>query len=452
MATQRTLSTNYFWTWDHSTNWVLDDPGLQDFGCSNLYLKKPETYVEDYRRLTDRAARDGIGGILIWGFVRDSHGGVPAAQEVARYAASRGVRIMPGLGTTAYGGAYYEGEHEFNQKTFLAAHPDCAHVSKEGEKTNCLCPTHPDVIDWMKRGAEWLMETFEIGGVNLENGDFLTCYCDRCRERRSQLSPGEPAYFQDQLAGYAPCMEALASYLDERWITYATYAGFNTRSVESDAPHGTDGMGSHAPLFVEALPPEAICQWTLTGMVRPEPLPLNAYLDDGAPEAVYDNPNWPRGLRPPTRRSAGFLHQGSQWRDSRYKIIISVLKEGCLRAAEEGLEGISIHGEMTDRYIPWWLNYQAFSHFTARPRDTLREFADARLAPVLGSEKRGQMFIELLAEWDSGKDATETARAFHGEFAGQHVLDHDWLPVHNLWTWLHRVVMQPDERVTRSFL
>ena len=27
------LPNSYFWTWDHSTNWVLDDPGLQNEGC-----------------------------------------------------------------------------------------------------------------------------------------------------------------------------------------------------------------------------------------------------------------------------------------------------------------------------------------------------------------------------------------------------------------------------------
>ena len=57
------LPNSYFWTWDHSTNWVLDDPGLVTFGCYNRYTKRPETFVEDYRRLTDLAAGEVTGGM-----------------------------------------------------------------------------------------------------------------------------------------------------------------------------------------------------------------------------------------------------------------------------------------------------------------------------------------------------------------------------------------------------
>ena len=65
------LPNSYFWTWDHSTNWMLDDPGTLNWGCCNKYLKRPETFLEDYRRLTDFAAGLGVKGILIWGFIRD---------------------------------------------------------------------------------------------------------------------------------------------------------------------------------------------------------------------------------------------------------------------------------------------------------------------------------------------------------------------------------------------
>ena len=82
------LPSSYFWTWDQSTNWVLDDPGIVNFGSWNKYLKKPETYVEDYKRLTDMALSLDIKGIVIWGFLRDSHGGIEYAKKVASYAKS----------------------------------------------------------------------------------------------------------------------------------------------------------------------------------------------------------------------------------------------------------------------------------------------------------------------------------------------------------------------------
>ena len=59
------LPNSYFWTWDHSTNWMLDDPGVLNFGCGNKYVKRPETYIEDYRRLTDFSADLGVKGITL---------------------------------------------------------------------------------------------------------------------------------------------------------------------------------------------------------------------------------------------------------------------------------------------------------------------------------------------------------------------------------------------------
>lgn len=82
------LPSSYSWTWDHSTNWCLDDPGMQTGGCYNKYFKRPEPFLEDYRRLTDFAAGLGIKGITIAGFLRDSHGGVEYAKRVAAYAAA----------------------------------------------------------------------------------------------------------------------------------------------------------------------------------------------------------------------------------------------------------------------------------------------------------------------------------------------------------------------------
>jgi hypothetical protein len=128
------LPNSYFWTWDHSTNWMLDDPGLQNNGCYNRYFKRPGTFVEDYRRLTDLAAGLGIKGITVAGFLRDSHGGVESAKRVAAYAASRGVAVMPCIGTNWYQGPYYEGDHRYNLGVFLAQHPDARMLQKDGKR------------------------------------------------------------------------------------------------------------------------------------------------------------------------------------------------------------------------------------------------------------------------------------------------------------------------------
>jgi len=445
------LTRDYLWTWDHSTNWVLDDPGLQTWGCNNSYTKRARTYVKDYRRLTDMCAANGIGGYLIYGFVRKSHGGIEAAKEVAHYAASKGVRVMPGLGTTEYGGVCYEGDFEFNLGTFLKGHPDCAHVDAEGRKSPCgLCPTHPDVIKWMRDGAQWLMENFEIGGVNLENGDFLTCYCPRCREMTEKLGAGELGYFAGQLEGYRHSLDALKAYFKDKWITYATYSGFTQLPAGKEVETGLGFTEGHPPAFVEAFPEESIAQWTLTPMVLQEPLPLKAYLECGAPEAVYDNPNWPRGLKVPTAHSVGFVHQGSQWTGTRYSLILSTIKEACLRGAEAGLEGVVIHGEVTDRYVPWWLNYQALVHFSAHPTDDMRSFANARLAPVLGGEDAAQLFMETLARWDAGEDVKDRIAPLEERITPR-PRPKSKLGAANIWFWLFHLICRPCPRGLPGF-
>ncbi len=76
----------YFWTWHRSWNWMLDGPGIWGAGCAKEYLKRPETLLEDYRRLTDLAAGIGIKGITIFGFLRDSHGDIEYAKRAAELA------------------------------------------------------------------------------------------------------------------------------------------------------------------------------------------------------------------------------------------------------------------------------------------------------------------------------------------------------------------------------
>ena len=89
------LPYRLLWTWDHSTNWYLEQVGLQEIGALNYYSKPADGFLEDYRRLVDFMSLHRIGGVTIYGFLRDNHGGVEAAQELCRYAAERGVRILP---------------------------------------------------------------------------------------------------------------------------------------------------------------------------------------------------------------------------------------------------------------------------------------------------------------------------------------------------------------------
>ena len=397
------LPNSYFWTWDHSTNWVLDDPGLQTGGCYNRYFKHPDTFIEDYRRLTDCAAGLGIKGIVIWGFLRDSHGGVEYAKRVADYAAEKGVAIMPGFGTAWYGGAYYEGDSKYNLNNFLAKHPDARMLNKKGELyefngEHGACIGHPAFQDWLKEALDWMLREFNIGGFNFENGDFMEDYHPLTQALRKDWPADDAEVFFHQGRSYQQALLSIQDRLPRIMAAYATYAGFQY----CDKLVQDTGMGKKPPAMLKVLPEKSVCQWTLSGMLLEEALPLTAYLDNGAPDAAFDNPQWPAGLRPAAPRNVGFVHQGSQWRGDRYQCVVSVIKEACLRAWRSGLEGVSIHGEVSSRLIPCALNYLAISHFTHWPEDNLRDFGRKTRGRVLGSEQDGEDYAVILANWDAG--------------------------------------------------
>jgi len=458
------LPSSYFWTWDHSTNWMWDDPGMLNFGCNNRYFKRAETFLEDYRRLTDLTAGLGVKSIVVWGFLRDVHGGIESAKRVVDYAASRGVAIMPGFGTNEYGGAYYEGEHPYNMTTFLKKHSDARSIREDGTPRRrwCVCPTHPRFREWIQGAFRWLFREFDVGGANVENGDFLLCHCPRCKQLRSDWAEDEPAFWGHQHLGYAPVMEAVKDLLERKLIAWATYKGF----VPGRAPlfvKGMDGWERHAymecqrPALLDKLPRQAVCQWTLSYMVRVDrvrPLSLTTYLDNGTPEEALSNDKWPAELSPPAARNVGFVHQGSQWtrHAPRYEQVVSTIKEACLRAYRAGMEGVSIHGEVSSMHVPWALNYLAFSHFVHWPEDSLRQFGIKTLGQVLGSAEEGEVFAELFAHWDAGslaepqkKDIQRRSKALEGAVLGGAHLDR-W----RFWNWLSSMVERRQDAHTVS--
>lgn len=403
----------FYWTWDHSTNWVLDDPGNQLNGCGNPYLKKPETFLEDYRRVIDHAVDMRFNGVVVCGFFRDSHGGEASAYDVARYGADRGVAILPGMGITAYSGIYYEGEHPANLETFLARNPKRQGQTPDGRPSGNLTPFRPDNRQYIQESLKWLVTAFPVGGVYLENGDYIVDHSALAKRARKRIPGQEEDFLKDQYAAYRCAFDAMQEVCPDAWNIYATYCGF-----DRDGNRAQDrGLGDKVPYFARHMPPTAICMWTLSGMLRKTPVLLRDWMADAAPAAVYENPSWPKGLRPPSTRSAGFMHQGSQWSPiPRTGLAVSTFAEGCLRSHEAGLEGISIHSEVSSRTMTWMLNYLAMRHWTYHPKSTLAEFARAELAPRLGGQTEAADFIEALCLLEEGGNdkAREIARKYIG--------------------------------------
>ncbi|HOJ09938.1 MAG TPA: hypothetical protein PK733_05025 [Clostridiales bacterium] len=453
--TKPALPNSYFWTWDHRTNWVLDDPGILNFGCYNKYLKLPDTYISEYEKLIDFAAGLGIKGIVIWGFLRDSHGGIESAKHIASYGASKGVAILPGVGTTWYGGVYYEGEHRYNLDAFLRKNPDAKMIGKDGKPYNysdCIgaCPTNPLFREWIYEAVKWLFKEFDIGGVNFENGDYLLCLCPNCRKHKTGWSADDPDFFRIQALGYETVLEAVEKEMKNKLITLATYTGFVPGGFKPDenTPDGvldiTHNMHCDRPAMIDHLNKDAIMQWTITGMVHKKPLPLTLFLDNGVPEEIFDNTNWPVGLNPPSVRNTGYLHQ------ERYNHSVGIIKEACLRAYRSGLEGVGIYGEVPSWHIPAALNYLAFSHFIHWPEDSLLDFGKKTLGQIFNNEKEGEVFAEIFAHWDAGTITdfqNKEAKKRASELLKQVRIGKD-LEKWRFWDWLTKVIEGNIEQQT----
>jgi hypothetical protein len=392
------LPYRIFWNWDHSTNWVRGVPGEQTHGCRNPYKKPSASYLKDFRRVVDYMAEHKLNGLILWGFLRDSHGGVQDAKQLASYAADRGVRVLPGIGTSHYGGFYYDGNHRFRANTWLEqGREQLRFLDARGNRLrDTICPTQPENQRWLREGARWLFsEMPRLGGANLENGDWMSCQCPDCQRARANPD-NDPNYYFDMMHTQLPIIEEAWKMVPGAWMTYATYTGFNAGEMWKRTDKAQ--VRSRVPRFVSQYPERAVCQWTYTFMV------------DGwgrQPEAAV-RAKWPAGLRPPTRHSIGLLHQGSQWHDSdewwtksprgeatgqRYVDVSELIRYTCSRCHQEGLEGIEIQGEVSDESPANELNYLAFEEFTWHPRRSYEDFVRDRLSRIYGGREEARRYL-----------------------------------------------------------
>lgn len=378
----------YLWTWDHRMDWSGRTPGGEVMG-GGTYTKSADEFVDDYRRLIDYVhEHTSFNAIIIWGFLRDAHGGVEAARQVCDYANARGIRIIPGVGTSGYHGYYFEGDHRYNTTTWLREHPELRAIRADGTPHNALCPSKPANVQWLKDGCRWLLETFDIGGINFEIGDFFVCHCDDCKRARAAIPGAAEDYYKDMAISIAPVAELAHQIAPDAWLSYATYTGF------------TPAMAAQPPAWVNLIPEQIICQWTLTGMVSDEA--------------------WPDGLRPPTARNIGYLHWGNKSTHSVHRFFTARIQDVCRRAADAGFLGLVTYGEDPASIMTMRLFYAAWSFFLDHPYATLDDFAAGPLSDWFNSTPDARRFLRLVLDLEERgvtratlSAALEAARAAH---------------------------------------
>lgn len=423
-----------FWTWDHSTNWDLNNVGIQEIGVSNPYGKPPDGFLADYKRMVDFMSQHRIAAVTIFGFFRDNHGGVEAAQELCRYANERGVRILPGIAINAYGGVYWEGNHPYNLATWLRKHPELAAEMERpaGFQLKDLafplsfpnsdylvrgCSSRPENQRWMEEAVGWLADTCEIGGINIEAGDYGVCGCQYCAARRQARDDAS------RREGYA-----------ESW-SHADMTDFFPRLAEI-ALQKRPGSWIYSEI-----------QWD--NLLDREGLrPLEGLPDTGIYQHTFNRSYWERTQREltpaymsdvPTKTNVFRCQFCCQWngdrRTERYFFNGRDFAEMAWKAAECGVEGLTVWGEVSPYETATELSYLAFARFTYDPTLTWDRFVAEEVAPRLGGDAAGQRFLEFVSQLDrnSTLDATSLRRiAAEANDAARHPDDE----VARRWTWL----------------
>ncbi len=352
----------WFWNWDHRMDWGgPGEPGTT-MGGGGSWRRPADAFTIDCQRCTDFMADHKFNGLILWGFLRDSHGGIEASQEVCRYAQDRGVRVLPGVGTSGYAGYYFEGKHPFNANAWLVEHPELRATGEDGKPRNVPCPSKKANQDWLDYGAKWLFQTFQVGGANLEMGDFFVCYCDDCKQARAAILSDEPDYYKDMAISHEITLKTMRGLAPEAWLSYATYTGYTAR------------MAEEPPKFVSMIPEDSLCQWTLTGMFN----------------------CWPGDLRPPTRHSVGYLHWCNTSTKTEDNFYLTEVQQICQMAAAAGFEGLDTYGELPDTQPNVELFYLAWEAFLWQPDMALDEFIDHRLGRLYGGSKPARTLLELM--------------------------------------------------------
>ncbi len=359
------LAHRFLWTWDHSMDWAPLACGLQEMGCSNDYWRRPEDFIEDYKRAIDFFGSLGFNGIVVYGLFRDCHGGVDAAKEICRYARSKGTTIIAGVGINAYGGIYWDGKHEFNLGNWLEKHPELAAVG--GNSTPSLrmaCPSKPENAKWHLRAIQWLCENVEIGGINFESGDYGLCRCEACQKHfgREYFSVGHMTEF------FTPLIER---------ATKTRPGIFSICECYFDRMHDA---GHYAPL--KDLPPQAMLQFCINHEYLPK------FLELGREEITAVGPH----------RKLLRTHIGTQWNGERHSLVARDFARIAAHAAETGMAGTTIFGEVTDRKTVHEINYLSAARFADNPKLNWKEFVSDTLGPLFGGAALAEKYLRILAK------------------------------------------------------
>lgn len=424
------LKYRLLWNWDSRTNWETSVERMHavPFQRWNLNEQGAAGHETHIKRAIDYFADHKLNGLTIWGYIRPDHGGLETARRLCTYAKRNNVRMLPGVcPEAAYGGFTFDKEAEYNLDNWTEKHPELRYKDAKGTLHPGACPSKPQNQQWLKRGTKWFFDQLpDVGGANIENGDWFYCWTDDCVEAKSRPE-NDPNFFWDQMASYKPVLEVSAEIRPDAWMVFATYSGFTENAI-GGAMYGATATGRavgiatevvYPPRMMAQIPANGICQWTLTGMVTPEA--------------------WPEGARPPESNfedHIGYILQaGAVWPPSnpdrwwaglpgsRWEEISEMIQFLCSRMHKADMKGLVMYGERGPASPCNELNYLALEYFGWHPDRSFDQFTNDRLAYCYGGQDRARLFLELLRNTSRNPAQIEDDRRKAAEVASRADLD-----------------------------
>lgn len=380
MSDSPLITMRSFWTWDHCTTWTPNIRGGHDFGAGNEYGRTSKAFVSDYALLLDWCGRHAVDAVVIWGLLRDGHGGLDSAKRLCELARAAGAKVLAGVGLCSYGGVYYEGDSPYCLERHLEAHPELSARDEAGEplashRNAYACPSRPENQEFTQESLRWLFETLDLGGAQIETGDTGVCLCRLCRERRQY--PASNISWDDMVLMYPLAVDAVRSVRADAQLLLETYT-----VPESVSDGGVGDLPPWGPACLAQFPRNVTLQWV------------------GDEFIVGGRSLWSGQARPPRPdlRHLMRAHFGTHWcyygRDALGLVELAALTKASL---DHGFDGFSIFGESSPFNANAELHYLAFADFgsPANPECDLESFVDRVAGPLLGGPERARLYLEL---------------------------------------------------------
>ncbi|MHB0998665.1 MAG: hypothetical protein ACYC27_05410 [Armatimonadota bacterium] len=425
---EATIKTRVFWTWDHCTEWALNRAGAQTLGASNSYNRSLDTFVEDYTKLLEWSGRHNIDAVVVWGLLRDSHGGVESVKKLCDVANKNGVRLLAGVGLNAYGGVYYEGNSPYSLEKHLTDHPDLYGFDVDGNKmafnfgvlgpriSHHACPSRKENQEFAVESMQWLFKTLPgLGGVQMESGDTGVCQCKLCKERRQH--PYSGLSWEDMAMMYPMAVDAIRSVSPDAFIICETYS----HPEKYDDPSKGLGFGEGRPAWsdecLEKFPYGVYVQWAGDQFLKPNV--TRKWTDAGMISDKH-------------RHHIMRAHYGTYWWGIRGEPAFDWMEDMVKQSLAHGIDGISIFGESSPFEVGSELNYLALENYGGmkNPKADLDIFIDDVAADLLGGEKSARDFLRYARMRTDSKQVPDALKDIYSRLRK--------LPpdVARRWTWL----------------